>query len=513
MSTTTLLVNRRESARRYLVILYIGFACSTLRTIVLTPLFLSYINPRLYGAWLATGDVIAALGLLEFGMGRVLVQKIAAALGRNDHEGMSALIGTGACIYAVMSLLPLIVGLAAAPFLPNFVQIHGHEARTLSIAFIIAAAAASLMLSANAVAAVLLGLQAQVTVGIIGVLGLAAGIAATVGLLLTGHGLNSIPLGSVVQGIVGCVGGITVAALAVRRRLPEFRLRVSRPLVSALLRDTGVLFVGSALFTIVARSQNPLIAHLYDPGLCNVYTFTFLIQTTLAGLVVYVSHALIPGLAHLVAESGERRAGEIVSSLIKVSLMFSGLLMGGVFFLNEEFVRLWVGAEYFGGSVLNGLACVNGIGLAVFAGIQNVALACGAFAVASKGDIVKSVIHLLLIVPMALLWGLEGIAAASVLSLVAGIFLIQSPFLSATFGSVRYPVFRHRLRPALMVSVPFLIGFGLKIAYNPHGVKSFICAGTLYTALTLLFFCLVDRETRSTVFEVVPAYCTGYFRR
>jgi O-antigen/teichoic acid export membrane protein len=508
-----LAVERRKAAKRYLVVLYVSFAINTLKTIVLIPLFLAYIQPRLYGAWLATGDVIAALGLLEFGMGRVLVQKIAAALGRKDNDGLSELIGTGAFIYAVIGILPLLVGLATAAFLPGFVQIHGHEARTLSIAFIIAAAAASLMLSSNAVAAVLIGLQDQVTVSVIGVLGLAAGIGATVSLLLTGHGLNSIPLGSVVQAVVGFVGGITVAALTLRKSLPELRLRISRPLLTMLLKDTGILFVGSALFVIVARCQNPLIAHLYDPGLCNVYTFTFLLQTTLAGMVAYISHALVPGLAHLVGESGEGKVRDIVASLIKVSLMFSGLLMGGVFFLNEEFVHLWVGSEYFGGPVLNGLACVNGIGLALFVGLQNVILSCGAFSAVSKGNVLKSVINLLLLVPLALLWGLEGIAAASVVSLVLGIFLVQSPFLSATFGAERRSLFGSWLRPAVTVSVPFLIGFVLKAMYSPHGVTSFVCAGTLYTALTLLFFCLIDREARAVLLETIPAYCTGYLRR
>lgn len=506
-------VERRKAAKRYLFVLYVSFAINTLKTIFLTPLFLAYIQPRLYGAWLATGDVIAALGLLEFGMGRVLIQKIAAAHGRKDNDRLSELIGTGAFIYAVISIFPLLVGLATAAFLPGFVQIHGPEARALSIAFVVAAAAASLMLSSNAVAAVLIGLQDQVTVSVISVVGLAVGIAATVSLLLTGHGLTSIPLGNVVQAVVGLGGGIAIAILTVRKRLPELRPRVSRPLLTTLLKDTGILFVGSALFTIVARCQNPLIAHLYDPSLCNVYTFTFLIQTTLAGMVAYISHALIPGLAHLVGESGEAKARDIVAALIKVSLMFSGLLMGGVLFLNEEFVRLWVGSNYFGGSILNSLACINGIVLALFIGLQNVALSCGAFAAVSKGNVLKSVINLLFLAPLALLWGLEGMAAASVVSFVLCIFLVQSPFLSATFGAGELSLFGPWLRPALTVSVPFLIGFALKAMYSPHGVTSFVCAGTLYTALTVLFFCLFDREARSALLETIPASCAGHFRR
>lgn len=163
--------------------------------------------------------------------------------------------------------------------------------------------------------------------------------------------------------------------------------------------------------------------------------------------------------------------------------------------------------------MLNGLACANGLCFAVFAGLQNVVLSYGAFGVVTRGNVLKAVIHLALMVPMALWWGLQGMAVASVLSLLLSVFLVQCPFLALStangFRSLLTPLYP----PALMVAVPFLIGYAFKSAYSPLGVIGFIFAGTLYTVIILVFYCLADREARRAVLETVPSYCAGYFRR
>ena len=54
--------------------------------IVMVPIYFHYMSVSTYGAWLATGNMVAMLGLLESGFSSVITQKMAAAIGANDTK-------------------------------------------------------------------------------------------------------------------------------------------------------------------------------------------------------------------------------------------------------------------------------------------------------------------------------------------------------------------------------------------------------------------------------------------
>ena len=71
--------------------------------VVMVPVYFHYMSVSTYGAWLATGNMVAMLGLLESGFSSVITQKMAAAIGSGDKERYGKLAGAN----IVTAILPL----------------------------------------------------------------------------------------------------------------------------------------------------------------------------------------------------------------------------------------------------------------------------------------------------------------------------------------------------------------------------------------------------------------------
>ena len=54
--------------------------------IILVPIYFKFMSVSTYGAWLATGNVVAMLGLVESGFSSVITQKMSVALANKKEK-------------------------------------------------------------------------------------------------------------------------------------------------------------------------------------------------------------------------------------------------------------------------------------------------------------------------------------------------------------------------------------------------------------------------------------------
>lgn len=131
--------------------------------------------------------------------------------------------------------------------------------------------------------------------------------------------------------------------------------------------------------------------------------------------------AFMPAISHLAGEGDVGRLRSTLLRLLRLTIWVVGLLMAGFFALNHDFLRLWVGSDFFAGQLVNGLFAL-GMGLAVLVSTcANLGFAIGDV----RGNSVAILVMSLLTI--GLLWlggrfgGLAGIAAAPLIgSLLVG---------------------------------------------------------------------------------------------
>ena len=65
---------------------YLNRIISSLQGLILIPLYVFYLGEHIYGYWLATGGIIGWLGVVDIGIGGLIVQKISSSFGKKELD-------------------------------------------------------------------------------------------------------------------------------------------------------------------------------------------------------------------------------------------------------------------------------------------------------------------------------------------------------------------------------------------------------------------------------------------
>lgn len=336
---------------------YLALGLTVVQGLLLVPLYLRYLGPGMYGAWLASGDVLGWLSLLHMGITGVVTQRMAAAHGRGERVALGEYYATGLAVQAVLMAALVGLGFAVAPFIPGWLGIHGEQARTLSRCFAVAAAATGVGYMAAVAGSLPLAVQ-RMTFNAAATLGSAvAGLATTLWLLLSGAGLWALVWGLVARNGLLLLA-VSVDAWMVLRR-EGTRMRVRGPVLrelGGLGRSTLLSMLGS---TAVARCDALLVAVVFRPEAVTVYVLTRRAAEILSMFLARVGGAVYPGFAHLVGSGNLPRARQVLGQVDRGYLAVGTLALAMYMALNRTFMELWVGPVQFGGHLLTVLLGLN----------------------------------------------------------------------------------------------------------------------------------------------------------
>ena len=87
--------SNKKVAGLNIIFLLLSTAISTIGGLVTLPTYLSHIPIEMYGAWLATGNIIAWATVVDPGLSTLTLQMVAQAYGKNDlvDVGETAAVG------------------------------------------------------------------------------------------------------------------------------------------------------------------------------------------------------------------------------------------------------------------------------------------------------------------------------------------------------------------------------------------------------------------------------------
>jgi O-antigen/teichoic acid export membrane protein len=501
---------RRKGVIALIVSSYSSIALSIIKGIVLVPVYLYYIDDRLYGAWLATGSIIAYFGLLDFGLNGVLVQRIASNYGKEDIDRLGSVLGTGVIIGLSLSSVPLLLGILISPWITDIVKITSIQSSQLRLAFILAAVGASLMLTMYCVGGVLIALQRQIVHGTVLFIGDILGIVAIVTMLMSGYGLIAIPLGTLVWALFSALIDGLYLWWFVKKKLPQVSIRFNREEVKDLCFHSVWQFGARSASTASRESDNLIVGALLDPRLCTVLTFTRKASDILAQLVKHIAGAFLPGLSHLHGEDDKVKFKKITLLLFKITSLLGICLMGSFLFLNEGFIKLWVGSKYYGGFVLTSLFCIYGFFVILATTFYNVIFAKGEMITTAKANLAEAFLRIPLCIVFVWLWGIKGAAIAAALAIIPTSFWIQAKSFIKVLHLSRKDILTVIRTMGLQILVALTVGIMLSI-WKSEGVIEFFSFGGLYIFSVLSINTFLDRELRLKVSDGQKRFLDKYF--
>ena len=177
--------------------------------LLLVPLYLRFIPIEIYGAWLASGNLLAWISVTDPGLTTVLQQQVANSYGKNDLLKTKTLIGGGLILSVLILIIAIFFGLICAYFLPTWISLPPNIDILLIVkAFTLAVFGTSLMLFSFSIRAINQGMQGSLSIGLINNGVTLTSIIITIILLFTGFGLMALPVSLIFSGVFYSIGHV-----------------------------------------------------------------------------------------------------------------------------------------------------------------------------------------------------------------------------------------------------------------------------------------------------------------
>jgi O-antigen/teichoic acid export membrane protein len=335
-------------ALRNLVGNYVVYAASIVSGIVLTPVIIHAIGRDGYGVWVFIGSITVFLRTLDVGLAPSIVRYSAYYRGRDEPDAISELASCALALYAGISAVIGVAGVAIALALPSLVSIHGSLASPARAAAFVTVLALALELPLGAFSSLLKG-QQRFDIANLGSLISLAIYAALIGALLTRHG--SIALLAVIAFAATLVRA-AVPALLVRRELPSLRIAASlitRARMRELLSFSAFASVGQISGKIIFSADAILIGIVMGSVPVATYGVALRLFTVAAGISSTGTDILYPAYSELEGRGDLRSQRSYVEAALRAATCVVVLVTGPLLLLPSWVIGAWLG-DGFGGS-------------------------------------------------------------------------------------------------------------------------------------------------------------------
>ena len=407
---------------------YAQFGLAMMSGLVLIPFILSALGQRSYGLWLATSELIAYAGMLDFGVVAMLPWLIAQADGRRDVSEIRAILCRAATVAALAGVCVTLAAMVAWSFMPAALHLTKAEVDGLSGPVLVVVAAMAVTYPLRVFSAALVGLQDIVFTGCLGVSQTILTVGLTVWLLADGHGLYAVSIAAAVPPAVCGVASL----VRLKTLKPEAMRGWHRPEMQGLrwivLEGTSTWVAGLGS-TMAAATSGLVITVLGHPEWVVVYACTAKLAQLLGQLARVVPDSGLVGLAQIDGEGSKDRVRSAVGTILRLHLLLAGAAAAAVLLLNPVFVPLWVGSKFFGGLALNVAIAAALLFVSLTHGLVCCAAVLGRRRAIGAITLAYGLLTVALSIGLGAVFGLPGVAAAPIASgalttLPAGMLLL-----------------------------------------------------------------------------------------
>lgn len=401
---------------------YANLLLLVVQGLVLVPLYLRFLGADTYGAWMASGDLLGWLAVLDMGIAGISTQRMAAAHGRGEPRTVGDYFGTGVVVQLLLAGALMLLALAGAPWVPGWLGVKGAAAGELSACFAVAGVATGLGLLATVLSGLATSTQRMVFVNLATFAAGLAGIGITLALLVAGKGLWALALGMLVRS-----GSLAIAvgahALFVLHRDLRTRARVRWEVAREFFSLSGVVLLTMVGNAAVGRSDAMLVALIFGPVAVTPYMLTRRAADLLAMFLARIGGAVYPGFAHLVGSGDHARAARVLGQVARV--YFAAAVPTGALYLalNRTFVELWVGQGQYAGQLVTVLVGLNVLVVGWGALILYLLGATGSLRASGLGIFAEAVVRVGLAISLLVTWGVPGLPLAGVATSAAAAWI------------------------------------------------------------------------------------------
>lgn len=475
--------------------------------ILLVPLYFHYMPVSVYGAWLASGNLMAMIGMFSGGFSGVITQKMAAAISQEKKKDFLELAGANIMTACLIASLFFLASMVLAPFVADIVNVESEYANDIHTAFLVSAVSSVISVFTSLCAAYAQVWQVTRAVGIISVSVNLAGIATTIISLLSGCGVVSLALGYLVRSSTNLLllGGWTLKYWRTHEpSKPIFRLRT----IPYLMKESVFPFVSNVCRVLMYQSQSLILAGFLSPALAAIYDITGKVAACLYNFISMANGSFFALLSLTFGKGNTKESNRVAGTIIQYySIIITAIVVFSVLF-SKPIIHFWVGLDKYGGDFLL-LMMVLSTGVGQYKSVMNdILFSGGQISRSARYDIFSMVIYL------GLLFGSIQILNEYALPLSMLItnlfFLVVYMLFIRKYLGLDTPRISRIIIKNTCITVPFVLAHFI-IPTNPANLWLQII---LLAITSVSVFCLLmtlNKDTRHTLQVKLPVL--RFFRR
>lgn len=326
--------------------------------IVLVPWYLTFISAEQYGVWLATGNVLAWLTIIDPGVGDLARQQVAMFYGARRWHDACSVIWSGGLIVAGMAVGIAFLAQVCAQDLVGFLRLSNAEleaSATRSLA--IAGIGTGLLFFAAFVGGVIQSLQRTFWVGWVTLAGTALLPVTRLLFLWKGMGLEGFAWGMVVQGLFVAVGSTALLLHRLAGMDEPFAFHFSQ--MRSLLGLSAYTSLQRVAALVGDNIRGVLVIRYVGPETNAAFEMTRAPLDMVRTFLDKPMSSFTPAFAHLKGEGDMEKISMYAVRFFAVFMGMLALCIAGYVTLNGAFIDLWLGEQFFLGENLNALLAAS----------------------------------------------------------------------------------------------------------------------------------------------------------
>lgn len=319
-------------------------------SILLLPLYLKHIDATTLGIWLATGNVLGWMTLVDPGVGEVLQQRIAEMRGRGDREETGRLIGSGYLASGIMFLAALVLGIICYLLVGRIINKNIAAYPHLSMALFVSVVATGMSLVSFSVSGMNQGLYNAASVAISSLAGNFLFLFSNLFFLYAGWGVLSIAAANLCRALF--INIFNIVSMGRFLRSEQLKIIIDWLHFKKFVRIFSFTS-GSKIITGISYSIDVIVLARYiPPAIITMYEINKRPINISYSLIGRHSVALMPVISHSRGSGDRQTILQLVNKQFRL-YCYAALFASFLFIFNyKDLVSAWTGKGQFAGQLV-----------------------------------------------------------------------------------------------------------------------------------------------------------------
>ncbi|MEI7767109.1 MAG: oligosaccharide flippase family protein [Phycisphaerae bacterium] len=328
-------------------------------SIVMVPLYLKYFNMDVYGAWMASGNIVGMLGLLDGGINLVMTQRLSVAHANNDPREFSKYFTSGVIVSLAFTVLIPIICLYYSGSVPRMINYHvDYQRDEIILAFSLASIGAFMSFNYSTLSTAYQALGNVTETAIVSLSIAIIGVVSTILSLRFGWGITSLAIGQLVRPSLG-VFCLIILMIPIWRRKVGTVLIFDLKKIVYMLKTSMFIMATRLVGQLAGNAESLILSNMIDTRTAGIWAVSSRSISVIGGLMAPIGSSMFAPIAKKFTTQQLHESWKLISKYIVAISTISIILLSTAVAMNGTFVGLWVGYQNYAGvecDILNAFA-------------------------------------------------------------------------------------------------------------------------------------------------------------